>query len=99
MDTSAYLKGCCRTDEHVRRLCGRPGCVCPGADLSAAEADRSCRPFSGTQRVVATLVGERMTEPSRASASYVPGPTDSAQWRLADRRRGRDEAGVRIGRR
>jgi hypothetical protein len=34
-----------------------------------------------TQRVVAMLVGERMTEPSRAFASNVPGPTDSAQWR------------------
>ncbi len=34
-----------------------------------------------TQRVVAMLVGERMIEPSKAFASYVPGPTDSAQWR------------------
>jgi hypothetical protein len=27
------------------------------------------------------LVGERMTEPSRAFAGYVPGPTDSARRR------------------
>jgi hypothetical protein len=31
--------------------------------------------------MVAMLVGERMTEPSRAYAGSVPGPTDSAQWR------------------
>lgn len=34
-----------------------------------------------TQRMVAILVGERLTEPSRAFAGYVPGPTDPAQWR------------------
>ncbi|TDD14584.1 maleylpyruvate isomerase family mycothiol-dependent enzyme [Kribbella turkmenica] len=34
-----------------------------------------------TQRMVAMLVGERMAEPSEAFARYVPGPTDSAQWR------------------
>jgi uncharacterized protein (TIGR03083 family) len=34
-----------------------------------------------TQRLVAMLVGERMTDPSKAFAGYVPGPTDSAQWR------------------
>jgi uncharacterized protein (TIGR03083 family) len=35
----------------------------------------------GTQREMAMLVRERMSEPSRAFASYVPGPTDSTQWR------------------
>ena len=35
----------------------------------------------GTQRMVAMLVGERMAEPSRAFAGYVPGPTDPGQWR------------------
>jgi uncharacterized protein (TIGR03083 family) len=34
-----------------------------------------------TQRMVAMLVGERMTEPSSAYARYVPAPADSAQWR------------------
>ncbi|MEV4622735.1 maleylpyruvate isomerase family mycothiol-dependent enzyme [Asanoa sp. NPDC049573] len=34
-----------------------------------------------TQRMVSMLVGERMTEPSRAFAGHVPGPTDPAQWR------------------
>lgn len=35
----------------------------------------------GTQRELALLVAERMTEPSRAFASYVPGPTDPTRWR------------------
>src|SRR3954454_13503429 len=35
----------------------------------------------GTQRMVAMLVGERMTDPSRAFAAYVPGPTDPTRWR------------------
>lgn len=34
-----------------------------------------------TQRMVAMLVGERMTEPSKAFAGYVPAPADPAQWR------------------
>jgi uncharacterized protein (TIGR03083 family) len=34
-----------------------------------------------TQRMVAMLVGERMTDPSEAFARQVPGPTDSALWR------------------
>ncbi|MDG4825104.1 maleylpyruvate isomerase family mycothiol-dependent enzyme [Asanoa sp. WMMD1127] len=34
-----------------------------------------------TQRMVAMLVGERLDDPSSAYARYVPGPTDSAQWR------------------
>jgi uncharacterized protein (TIGR03083 family) len=34
-----------------------------------------------TQRMVALLVGQRMTEPSKAFAGYVPAPTDSAEWR------------------
>jgi uncharacterized protein (TIGR03083 family) len=33
-----------------------------------------------TQRMVAMLVGERMTEPSSAFARYVPAPGDPAQW-------------------
>jgi uncharacterized protein (TIGR03083 family) len=33
------------------------------------------------QRMAAMLVGERMTEPSRAFAGYVPGPADPARWR------------------
>jgi uncharacterized protein (TIGR03083 family) len=35
----------------------------------------------GTQRTITMVVGERMSEPSRAFASYVPGPTDSGEWR------------------
>jgi uncharacterized protein (TIGR03083 family) len=34
----------------------------------------------GMQRMVAMLVGERMTEPSSAFARHVPGPTDPAEW-------------------
>src|SRR5918992_496678 len=34
-----------------------------------------------TQRMVAMLVGERMTEPSKAFAAYVPGPADADRWR------------------
>lgn len=33
-----------------------------------------------TQRMVAMLVGERMSEPSKAFEGYVPAPADSAQW-------------------
>jgi uncharacterized protein (TIGR03083 family) len=33
-----------------------------------------------TQRMVAMLVGERMTEPSNAFAGYVPAPADSSEW-------------------
>jgi uncharacterized protein (TIGR03083 family) len=33
------------------------------------------------QRMVAMLVGERMSEPSKAFAGYVPAPTDPDQWR------------------
>ncbi|MBN6033691.1 maleylpyruvate isomerase family mycothiol-dependent enzyme [Amycolatopsis sp. 195334CR] len=33
-----------------------------------------------TQRMVAMLVGGRMTEPSQAFAGYVPAPEDPAQW-------------------
>ncbi|MFG1942643.1 maleylpyruvate isomerase family mycothiol-dependent enzyme [Nonomuraea sp. NPDC048826] len=36
--------------------------------------------IGATQRMVAMLVGERMTEPSSAFARYVPAPTDSTQW-------------------
>ncbi|GLZ48170.1 hypothetical protein Acsp06_43550 [Actinomycetospora sp. NBRC 106375] len=35
----------------------------------------------GVQRMVAMLVGERMTEPSRAFARLVPGPTEATRWR------------------
>ncbi|OLF17433.1 maleylpyruvate isomerase family mycothiol-dependent enzyme [Actinophytocola xanthii] len=34
-----------------------------------------------TQRMVAMIVGQRMTEPSSAFAGYVPAPSDSTQWR------------------
>jgi uncharacterized protein (TIGR03083 family) len=33
-----------------------------------------------TQRMVAMLVGERMTEPGAAFAGYVPAPSDPARW-------------------
>ncbi|MBM7785636.1 maleylpyruvate isomerase family mycothiol-dependent enzyme [Tenggerimyces flavus] len=33
-----------------------------------------------TQRMVALLVGQRMSEPADAFAGYVPAPTDSAEW-------------------
>lgn len=34
----------------------------------------------GTQREMALLVSERMTDPTKAFASYEPGPTDPALW-------------------
>ncbi len=33
-----------------------------------------------TQRMVALLVGRRMTEPADAFAGYIPAPADSSQW-------------------
>ncbi|UBU08509.1 maleylpyruvate isomerase family mycothiol-dependent enzyme [Nonomuraea gerenzanensis] len=35
----------------------------------------------GTQRMVAMLVGEQLSEPSKAFAALVPGPADPGEWR------------------
>lgn len=81
MDTSAYLKAVVeQTSTFADWVHGRdvaaPVPTCPKWTL-ADLVDH----VGATQRMVAMLVGERMTEPSRAFASYVPAPTDSAQWR------------------
>ncbi|MGW3352918.1 maleylpyruvate isomerase family mycothiol-dependent enzyme [Nonomuraea rubra] len=81
MDTSAYVKA---VVEQTRTLAewvdGKnataPVPTCPKWTL-ADLVDH----VGGTQRMVAMLVGERMSEPSRAYAGYVPGPADSGQWR------------------
>jgi len=36
--------------------------------------------IGATQRMVALLVGQQMSEPADAFAGYVPAPTDSAEW-------------------
>ncbi|GAA1585785.1 maleylpyruvate isomerase family mycothiol-dependent enzyme [Actinomadura kijaniata] len=80
MDTSAYLNGVVeQTYTFAAWVNGRdaatPVPTCPKWTL-ADLVDH----VAATQRMVAMLVGERMTEPSRAFAGYVQAPTDSAQW-------------------
>ncbi|WP_116947355.1 maleylpyruvate isomerase family mycothiol-dependent enzyme [Jiangella endophytica] len=80
MDTSAYLNV---VVEQTNTLAGwvhgrdaaAPVPTCPKWTL-ADLVDH----VGATQRMVAMLVGERMTEPSSAYARYVPGPADPAEW-------------------
>lgn len=81
MDTSAYLTAVVeQTSTFADWVHGRdaaePVPTCPEWTL-ADLVDH----VGGTQRMVTMLVGEQMTEPSKAYAGYVPGPTDSGQWR------------------
>ncbi len=81
MDTSAYLNTVVEqtntfADWVHDRDASAPVPTCPKWTL-ADLVDH----VGATQRMVAMLVGERMTEPSSAYARYVPAPTDSAQWR------------------
>ncbi|MEU5883044.1 maleylpyruvate isomerase family mycothiol-dependent enzyme [Spirillospora sp. NPDC047279] len=81
MDTSAYLKAVVeQTSILADWMHGKdataPVPTCPKWTLTDL-VDH----VGGTQRMVAMLVGERMDEPSKAYAGYVPGPTDSGQWR------------------
>jgi uncharacterized protein (TIGR03083 family) len=74
MDTSAYVKAVVeQTGTFADWVRGKdastPVPTCPKWTL-ADLVDH----VGATQRVVAMLVGERMTEPSRAFAGYVPGP-------------------------
>ena len=81
MDTTAYVDAAV---EQTRTLAdwvhgedgSAPVPTCPGWTL-ADLVDH----VGGMQRMVAMLVGERMTEPSSAFARYVPGPTDPSEWR------------------
>lgn len=81
MDTAAYLKG---VTEQTSTLADwvhdkdatTPVPTCPEWTL-ADLVDH----VGSVQRMVAMLVGERMTEPDKAFAGYVPGPTDPSQWR------------------
>lgn len=81
MDTSAYLRSVVeQTDTFADWVHGRdasaPVPTCPKWTLADLVSH-----VGGTQRMVAMLVGERMTEPSQAFAAYVPAPADSDQWR------------------
>jgi len=81
MDTSAYLAAVVEQTSTVAEWvdgqeAAAPVPTCPEWTL-ADLVDH----VGATQRMVAMLVGERMTEPSRAFAGYVPGPTDPARWR------------------
>ncbi|GIF01703.1 maleylpyruvate isomerase family mycothiol-dependent enzyme [Paractinoplanes rishiriensis] len=81
METSAYLNA---VVEQTNTLAGwvhgrdatAPVPTCPKWTL-ADLVDH----VGATQRMVAMLVGERMTEPDSAYARYVPAPGDPAQWR------------------
>lgn len=81
MDTSAYLNVVVeQTSTLADWVQGKdataPVPTCPKWSLADL-----VNHVGGTQREIALLVSERMTDPSRAFASYVPGPADSAQWR------------------
>jgi uncharacterized protein (TIGR03083 family) len=81
MDTSAYVSAAVGqtstfADWVHGRDAGTPVPTCPNWTL-ADLVDH----VGATQRMVAMLVGERMTEPSKAFAGYAPAPTDSTQWR------------------
>jgi uncharacterized protein (TIGR03083 family) len=80
MDTSGYLDAVVeQTSTFAEWVDGKdaaaPVPTCPKWTL-ADLVDH----VSATQRMVAMLVGERMSEPSEAFARYVPAPADSAQW-------------------
>ena len=100
MDTSAYLKAVVeQTSTFADWVDGRdaatPVPTCPKWTL-ADLVDH----VGATQRMVTMLVGERMSEPSRAFARYVPAPSDSTEWPawLTDAA-AEAQAGVRIGHR
>ncbi len=81
MDTSTYLDAVVeQTDTFADWVHGAdataPVPTCPKWTL-ADLVDH----VGATQRMVAMLVGERMTEPSKAFTGYVPAPADPAQWR------------------
>jgi uncharacterized protein (TIGR03083 family) len=81
MDTSAYLEAVVeQTNTFADWVHGRdpatPVPTCPKWTL----VDLVDHVGAG-QRMVAMLVGERMTEPSEAFAGYVRAPGDPAQWR------------------
>jgi uncharacterized protein (TIGR03083 family) len=80
MNTSAYLTAVVeQTDTFAEWVQGRDPATrvptCPKWTL-ADLVDH----VGATQRMVAMLVGERMAEPSRAFAGYVPAPADSDRW-------------------
>ncbi|WP_176611266.1 maleylpyruvate isomerase family mycothiol-dependent enzyme [Actinomadura sp. WMMB 499] len=80
MDASAYLKSVVeQTSTFAGWVDGRdaaaPVPTCPKWTL-ADLVDH----VGATQRMVTMLVGERMTEPSRAFAGYAPAPADPAGW-------------------
>jgi uncharacterized protein (TIGR03083 family) len=80
MDTSAYLNAAvAQTSTFAGWVDGKdpsaPVPTCPEWTL-AELVDH----VGATQRMVAVLVAERLTEPSAAFAAYVPAPTDSTQW-------------------
>jgi uncharacterized protein (TIGR03083 family) len=80
MDTSAYLNAVvAQTSTFADWVDGKdataPVPTCPEWTL-AELVDH----VGATQRMVAMLVNERMTDPSGAFAGYVPAPADSAQW-------------------
>ena len=81
METSAYVKAVVEQTNTLAqwvdgRDAARPVPTCPKWTL-ADLVDH----VGGTQRMVAVLVGERLTDPAGAYARYVPGPKDPAQWR------------------
>jgi len=81
MDTSAYLNAVVEqtgtfADWVHQKDASTPVPTCPNWTL-ADLVDH----VGATQRMVTMLVGERMTDPSRAFAGQVPGPTDPARWR------------------
>jgi uncharacterized protein (TIGR03083 family) len=80
MDTSAYLDAVVeQTDTFAEWVDGKdattPVPTCPEWTLTDL-VDH----VGATQRMVAMLVGERLDEPSKAFADYVPAPADSSQW-------------------
>ncbi len=81
MDTSAYLEAVVeQTNTLADWVHGKDAAAavptCPKWTL-ADLVDH----VGSTQRMVTMLVGERMMEPSAAFARYVPGPSDSGEWR------------------
>jgi uncharacterized protein (TIGR03083 family) len=80
MDTSAYVAAVVeQTNTFADWVNGKdaaaPVPTCPKWTL-ADLVDH----VGATQRMVAMLVGGRMTDPSSAFTGYVPAPADSAQW-------------------
>ncbi|TCC48765.1 maleylpyruvate isomerase family mycothiol-dependent enzyme [Kribbella capetownensis] len=80
MDTSSYLKSVVeQTRTFAEWVDGReaatPVPTCPKWTL-ADLVDH----VGATHRMVTMLVGEQLSEPSKAFAAYVPAPADSSQW-------------------